>query len=382
MGNFGTITDPKFAASRYTECKMSEYGNTEFFPKNARDIITTVPNYDNKDKEPLFLPCLVPNLLLNGTQGIAVGVTSNIPPLLMESLYPFLEQSINGKTIDPKKLAKNIRFNWTHGSHCVSDPEHIREWVEEGRRSLLFEPAYELDAKTRTLIITEAPPFFNWDNVVSRIGGNERNGKARYPFVSSIDDMCSFPESEKTSKNKGNETVIRFEVKFKSSIDPSEFATLAKLVMAEFTNSFSTATNVTYRRMGDNKFIKSNLVDLIGRWTRYRVNLEIKMQKHEIALIDKELAHHDLLLKVVAGRDHIRDAWNKTDPVLYVGEKLKIDEEDAKKVLSWNLMSPSNLNKDKILKESAELRKQRKKHKAVVDNPNPTVTSYLSREIR
>ena len=104
QGNWGTLSDPTPAAMRYTESKLNKYSESVFFDNFYLPAIDYVPNYDGMNKEPLVLPALLPNLLLNGTFGIGVGVSTSIPSYTLKSLMKVIKKALKGETIDHKMI--------------------------------------------------------------------------------------------------------------------------------------------------------------------------------------------------------------------------------------------------------------------------------------
>lgn len=375
QGNFGSVNDDTSASMRYTEVRLSKYGEKEFFNSYLDQVVPMMPNYDGREKEPLFLPALMPNLLMNGTSGIGVGVTCDIPPLHIDSLIPFIEQAFRGEELSVKALAKKLRFNWKYGSHCVSSQDEIINWLKNGSQSLWFEPDYQLDSVKRLITINEVPPGFDWDKIVGRLLGEEtkgkNKGKKKYDFITAVEDECSF------SKKK-NKEIIAFTVKLKNTIDPDEFSELAKIVIKEFTNYTKTATNVTFRKPNEVKFVATNIPDLITRWANYRVKMEKSIISCIIAEIDKNIASKDLLLLAIDNRQHIKDAMEVSKPYDYVQEKLKITHDQSRIVLGWSVISLAKVSKSKVIEDKLELIAKKKTETKLLANPNSKILTDLS----
>ena len=370
-GNFGNVEDKSYGAYRYTECRLSKYSDSNMVDDKYLEIVDMVENYDGRDKEPLYLPALVPNLLINGTSGIAVGVTGDIPPMNFESLMPFIEKAYNGEAISTKLLAKNIRFNWKYGCSCVSSLEEIEHWIKEGFGPLYFEPEYNTNPSKRTIDIVEAPPNFNWPNVVKTIlGSDKKQSKNKYDFVSSLDSLTDSKE-------------ILYRTTLKSTIEPEEFETLAKLVVKVFTNYVKTATNITYRESKDNiEFNRSlSIPELIEMWTNYRQDLEVRHQTNIIRHLDKDVERQDLLLLAMKNRAVISKSWENNDPHKYLSSKLNITEDQSKTILGWSIISIAKISEDKVQSTKNNLLKSKKIAIKIKNNPVPTVLSYLNTQV-
>lgn len=367
QGNFGTWRDSA-SAPRYTEVKLSKLSDLMLSSDylNAWKSKIMVPTYDNDSEEPLVLPCLVPNLLLNGNQGIAYGVTSNFPPIMPEDVFGMLQNQIEGKELNLKKIAKNIQFNWPDGSSCVSVEPDIRDWLESGKRALYFQPEYELDEDKRTITFHEVPPNFNWDSVSDKVGDKE--------FVASIDDY--------TDKNtKKSATIV---VKLKSSVSFEDFEKRSDEIVNIFTNSFSTATNITTRHSEDDiDFARLNMPSFIELWTKYRIGLEVDMQKYRIGRIDEGIAYQNLMLWVADNADAIiKIIRNHQTPKQELMSKFELSDDDAEKILELKLRKLTKLSVEDIKKTKADLKKDKKIAIGVRDNPSPTVESDLHSNLK
>ena len=375
-GNWGNLTD-NAAAMRYTEVKASKYGwDTMFSPNYLATILPTlIENYDGEEREPIFLPAILPNLLINGAYGIATGISGIIPPIYLECLLPFIESHIEGKTIGNKRLKKHIKFNHTYGGINASTDEQMDQFLQEGYGTLRFEPKAHLNHDTRTIIVYEVPPMCNWETVVSRL--SDKKGVAE--FVSSFDDMA-----DSKDKSRGSRTV-RFEVKLKNSVSRDDFTTVANKVLDQFiTMGYNSAMNWTHRQSVDTvDLVRGNLANLIGLWTDYRVDLEVRTQAHIIKEIDTEL-HRQTILKMAADNVEVIARIIKTsqDPVPALVAKFKISEADANVILDLTLRRLTRLNREKIEHTMRQLDVDRKiaiKHKA---NPGPKVMTDLNNGLK
>jgi intein/homing endonuclease len=352
-----------------TECRLSKYSDKTILDSTYMKIIDFMPNYDGKEQEPIYLPALLPNLLLNGTRGIAVGITSDIPPIKLECLIPFIEKAVYNEEISEKDLAKKIKFNWKYGSNCVSHMDDIVRWIKTGTRSLYFEPNYELDRNGRSIKITDVPPDFNWPNIVKSLNGEDKKGNPKFDFISSSDNFT-------------NDKGILFIIKFKNTIDDDNFDDYCTRVLKEFTNYVKTATNVIHRKsVSEVKPFRSTIPDIIELWTTYRINLEIKVQKFIINSLNTEIDFKDLLLLAIANKDIIRKAWDVDHPEKFLSDKLNINETDSSTILSFTIRSLTKMNKSKIMYDKQELLIKRKQAVSFKNNPEKKILGDINSSI-
>lgn len=362
-GNWGNLGDPA-AAMRYTEARLTKYAQS-MLSKDYLAISPKVPNYDGKEQEPLYLPALLPNILLNGTYGIAVAITAIMPPLKFEPMLPLIEKYLNGEQITWKAFKKHIHFNWPYGGVCTSSQESINQWMKEGNGSIQFGPVYSLDPDTRTLTFTKVPPYFNWESVVKRLA-NMNN-------LSGYDDLIS------KNDRKGNIRSTKFVVRFKTTVAREDLDLAIEPIVAAFSTSVRMATNYTIRLGEDEtEFRGSNLANLLESWIDYRVDLETRVQQYRTRILDDKIKHQNLLKLAVDNKAVIIKSLNSDKPESIICDKLNITPEQANTILGLQIRSLSKLNGEKIVQDIADLNKERKQTVAYAKNPNPKVMSDLS----
>jgi len=365
-GNWGNLIDGP-AHYRYTEARLTKYAQLCMMQPEYLAVTPMVPNYDGKDKEPLYLPALLPNVLLNGAYGIAVGVTGVIPPIHMETLMPLIEKHIGGTPITTKMLRKRLRFNYKFSTNQLDDDdERLTTWLENGQGSLRFMPDYQIDYRTRTINITGVPFYFNWDSAVERL--------ADLDFVSGFENFCSFKNGDK----------IHFAVRLKNTVNMDDVDGLIRdKIVPIFARSVSTATNITLRHSANNvEFRSLTIPNLLGLWTDYRVDLEKRAQDYIMGVLSGHIARQELMLLAVNNRKVIIEALDANDPKAVLVKKLKITEEQAKEILELRVMQLSRLNGDEIQKAIEKLRKDRKLAKSRRDDPGPKVMSDLNEAMK
>ncbi len=194
-GNFGSIDPDPAAAMRYTECRRSRIGG-----ELLRDLSTrTVPfraNYDGTDEEPVVLPSRIPNLLLNGATGIAVGMATNIPPHNLKELCRALIKLLNDPEIKPYQLfgEKVVQGpDFPTGGQVINTKSELREIYKTGQGAIKLRGKSKLvggNKKTgRVLQITEIPYSVNKASLVERISELVYSGKL--PLVTEVRDVST-----------------------------------------------------------------------------------------------------------------------------------------------------------------------------------------------
>jgi DNA gyrase subunit A len=159
QGNFGNIDDDPPAAYRYTEARLARMA-TEMLRDIDADTVDFVPNYDEKHREPSVLPSRFPNLLVNGSSGIAVGMATNIPPHNMSEVIDGILAMIEEPEINVEKLARHIKGPDFPTGGIIVGREGIREAYRSGRGRVVMRaraPVEELRGGRTAIIVSELP---------------------------------------------------------------------------------------------------------------------------------------------------------------------------------------------------------------------------------
>ncbi|MDR1431904.1 MAG: DNA gyrase subunit A [Propionibacteriaceae bacterium] len=183
QGNFGSPGNDPAAAMRYTECKMAPL-SMEMVRDITEDTVDFQPNYDNKEKEPVVLPARFPNLLVNGSTGIAVGMATNIPTHnlreVADAVQWLLENPEAGKEEILEAAMQRIKGPDFPNGALIVGRKGIEDAYRTGRGSVIMRAVIgiEEDAKGRTLLVaTELPHMCNPDNLAEKIAGLVKSGK-------------------------------------------------------------------------------------------------------------------------------------------------------------------------------------------------------------
>jgi DNA gyrase subunit A len=159
QGNFGNIDDYPAAAMRYTECRLTRLA-TEMLRDIDADTVDFVPNYDESRREPSVLPSRFPNLLVNGSAGIAVGMATNIPPHNLGEVADALVAMIDEPTIDVDRLVRHVKGPDFPTGGIILGREGIREAYRSGRGRIVTRARAhieELRGGRSAIIVTELP---------------------------------------------------------------------------------------------------------------------------------------------------------------------------------------------------------------------------------
>ena len=175
-GNFGSLDGDPAAAMRYTECRMAPLAG-ELIRELDQGTVHFRPNYDGTKSEPVVLPARVPNLLVNGASGIAVGMATNVPPHNPEEVLSasvrLLDALLEGKQLSSRELCRTVKGpDFPTGGQIVSSAEELKQVYETGQGTLRIRAtwAHGPEARgSRSLLVTSIPYGVNKSALVERI---------------------------------------------------------------------------------------------------------------------------------------------------------------------------------------------------------------------
>ncbi|HEV7432916.1 MAG TPA: DNA gyrase subunit A, partial [Steroidobacteraceae bacterium] len=187
QGNWGSTDDPKsFAAMRYTESRLTRYADL-LLDELADGTVDWGPNFDGTMEEPLWLPARLPNLLLNGASGIAVGMATDIPPHNLREIAAACIHLLDDPEATTRALLKHIKGpDLPTGAEIVSSREELVEFYDKGTGSYRARATWETEKETGAVVITQLPFQVSGSRVQEQIAQQMREKKL--PMVEDIRD--------------------------------------------------------------------------------------------------------------------------------------------------------------------------------------------------
>ncbi len=172
-GNFGSLDGDSPAAMRYTESRLARLSD-ELLAEIAQKTVHFRPNYDGTTSEPTVLPARLPQLLMNGTTGIAVGMATNIPPHNLAELVDACVDLIKSPKLETKDLLKHVKGpDFPTGGQILNSKKELKEIYETGQGAIRLRGEWRLEERPRggqNIVITSIPYTVNKSTLVSRIG--------------------------------------------------------------------------------------------------------------------------------------------------------------------------------------------------------------------
>lgn len=354
-GNFGSIDGDPPAAMRYTEARLSKI-SMEMLRDINKDTVDFVPNYDESEKEPIVLPSRIPNLLLNGATGIAVGMTTNIPPHNLKEVISGIHHLMDNPNITVAELMQDIKGPDFPTGALVIGRSGIRHAYETGKGSIVLRAKTEVEtSKTgrETIIVKEIPYMVNKARLVERIGQLVHEKKIE-----------GITELRDESDREGMRIVIGIRG---DTTAPIILNNLYKLTPLQVNYSYNMVAIVN----GAPKLL--NLKDLLNNYLtfqedviRRRTAFDLKKAQARIHILEGlriALDHIDAIVNL------IREA--KTPAIAKEGliTKFQLDDIQAQAILDMKLVRLTGLERNKIEDEFAKLSKDIADYQDILANP-------------
>jgi DNA gyrase subunit A len=341
QGNWGSVDGDNAAAMRYTEVRMEKISQ-EIWSDIDKETVHFVPNFDESTVEPVILPSRLPNLLLNGTSGIAVGMATSVPPHNLTEVINACLAYINDENISNDDLFKLIPAPDFPTGGIICGRAGIVKAYTTGRGNLVLRGVVEVEESKKgdALIITELPYQVNKAELIVKIADLVKN-----KIVESISNIRD--ESDK----KGMRVVI--EIKRGES---------AHVVLNQLYKHTSLQSNVSILMLGllDNKPMVFSLRELIHEFVAHRKEVIYKRSQFELK---KAQEREHILHGFVISLDNIDEvvalikASSTADEAINVlYEKFQLSPKQGKAILEMRLQRLTGLERDKIRDELKEIK--------------------------
>ncbi|NMD57918.1 MULTISPECIES: DNA gyrase subunit A [Tsukamurella] len=360
QGNFGSPGNDPAAAMRYTEARLTPLA-MEMLRDIDEETVDFTPNYDGKTQEPTVLPARVPNLLMNGSGGIAVGMATNIPPHNLRELADAIFWCLDNFDADSEATLEacmeRIKGPDFPTSGLIVGSQGIKDAYSTGRGSIRMRGVVEVeeDSKGATeLVITELPYQVNPDNLVLSIAEQVRDGKIA--GISKIEDQ--------SSDRVGMRIVVRLKRDAVAKVVLNNLYKHSQLQTSFGANMLSIVDGVprTLRLDQMIRYYVTHQLDVIVRRTRFRLR-KAEERAHILRGLVKAL---DALDEVIA---LIRRS--ETTEIARAGliELLDVDELQANAILDMQLRRLAALERQKIIDQLAEIELEIADLKDILERP-------------
>ena len=378
-GYFGSIEGVGAAAMRYTEAKLQKFTQDVYLADMDKNVVDFQPNFDETEKEPVVLPVRIPNLLINGAEGIAVGMTTSIPPHNLSEVVDGVKAYMDNPEITTEELMEYVKGPDFPTGGIVVNQKELKNIYETGsgkmklRGKVHFEKAKKRSERDK-LVITEIP--------YTMIGAN---------ISKFISDVVSLIENKTTSdivdvSNESSKEGIRIVLELRRNADAERLENLLyKKTRLEDT------FGVNMLAIANGKPELLSLKDIISHHTKF--HYEVLTRKYE-TLLKKELEQKeikeglikacdiiDLIIEILRGSKSLKDAKSclingdtenitfKTQKSKKEASKLCFTEKQASAILEMRLYRLIGLEIMALQEEYAEILKKIDKYQDILEHP-------------
>ena len=352
-GNFGSIDGDGAAAMRYTEARMSKIA-LEMVRDIKKDTVDFVDNYDGEEQEPLVLPSRIPNLLVNGASGIAVGMATNIPPHNLVEVINAVQAIAKDPNLTPSEIMDSYLFgpDFPTGG-IILGKQGIREAYETGTGSITLRSKTHIEAMSgdkNRIVVTEIPYQVNKANMVENIG--------RLVREKTIDGITAL-------RDESNKEGIRVVIELRKDVVPEVILNhlykntqlqvnfgIIMLVVDKGEPKVLPVTEVLKRYL-------DHQCEVIERRTRY----DLKQAEHSLHLLEGLITAIDNIDETVS---IIRSSKSQEIARNRLIERFNYSDLQVKAILDMKLARLVGLERDAILAEISKLKEQIAEYRSIL----------------
>ena len=360
-GNFGSVDGDGAAAMRYTEARLSKI-SMELTADINKDTVDFMPNFDETEKEPVVLPARFPNLLVNGTSGIAVGMATNIPPHNLREVIDAVVRIIDNKIADKDETTMEEILEIIKGPDFPTGGEilgtrGIEEAYRTGRGKIRVRAVTNIETmpngKSR-IIVTELPYMVNKARLIEKIAELVRDKK-----VDGITDLSD------QSSREGMRIVIELRKDVNANVLLNQ--------LYKHTQLQDTFGVIMLALVGKQPKVM-NILELLGYYLKHQEDVVTRRTKYELNKA-KERAHIlkgllialdniDEVIRIIRGSSTVQAAKAE------LMEKFELDDVQAQAIVDMRLRALTGLEREKLEAEYAELMEKIRKYEAILADRN------------
>jgi DNA gyrase subunit A len=350
-GNFGSLDGDPAAAMRYTECRLARLSD-EMLTEIDQATVPFRPNYDGTRTEPVVLPARIPNLLINGATGIAVGMATNIPPHNLNEVCTALVKLLDNPDLTSVQLCRYVKGpDFPTGGQMLNSPEELKEIYKTGSGAIRLRATWEEGPVTRagkTIYITSIPYTVNKATLVERIG--EIAAGRNLPPLVDVKDLST--EDVRISLELKRDADEKMVMAYLFKHTPLQTSFVVNLTCLEPTEG-----NVEVGRPK-----RMDLHEILWHFLHFRLDVVTKRLEHELAALKKRLHILEGFEKVFDALDEIlkivRKSEGKADAAAQIIKKFGLDAEQTDAILELKIYRLARLEILVIRKELEEKRRR------------------------
>ena len=366
QGNLGNIDGDPAAASRYTECRLTKYGEAMMADIN-KNVVDYRPTYDDTNREPIVAPGLIANALLNGCTGIACGFSTTTGFHNLTEVYNaldyILDKSIKDEDVDIAHLANTIKGpDFPTGGTIINNSEWYKIFTE-GKGKVSIRAKYEVieDKKKTYIKVTELPYGVNKLKLVNSIEDKMQKG-----ILTDIKEVID-------ASSEGN---INIQIILKKSVN-------VNLVLNKLLVKTDLQTNFNYNMVTllDKQLSQSNMVDALYAFIEHGLDVIKRRTQYDVDKLNKRILLLEGVSKVLEDLERtIQIIREEDNPLTVLMEEFELEEEQAQYVLDMKLRRISNQDEEKVNNELSDLYEQLPKLLEIINDDKVTMET-LQKEL-
>src|SRR5438067_8261493 len=357
-GNFGSLDGDSAAAMRYTECRLSRISD-EMLAEIEQTTVPFRPNYDGTKTEPVVLPARIPNLLVNGTTGIAVGMATNIPPHDLAEVCTALVKLLDNDELSSAQLCRYIKGpDFPTGGQILNAQEELKQIYKTGSGSIRLRGTWDIGPETRTtrtIYVDSIPYTVNKAQLVERIA--EVVLSRKLPQLVDVKDLSTED--------------VRIALELKKDADE-------KMIMAYLFRhtplQINFAVNLTCLIPTENPEVgrpeRLDLKQILWHFLHFRLEVATRRLEHELAALKKRIHILEGFETVFDALDEIIRMIRKSDGKADAAEKImarfRLDAEQTDAILELKIYRLARLEILIIRQELEEKRKRARQINALL----------------
>src|SRR4051794_40874181 len=360
-GNFGSLDGDSAAAMRYTECRLTRISD-EMLTEIEQSTVHFRPTYDGTKTEPVVLPARIPNLLVNGASGIAVGMATNIPPHNLAEICTALVKLLDNEELTTPQLCRYVKGpDFPTGGQILNSPDELKEIYKTGSGSIRLRGTWDIGPETRstkTIYIDSVPYMVNKAQLVERIADIVLSRKL--PQLLDVKDLSTED--------------VRIAVEMKKDADE-------KMIMAYLFKHTPLQVNFAVNLTclvpdgADSETCRPSRLDLkqiLWHFLHFRLEVVTKRLEHELASLKKRIHILEGFETVFDALDEIiriiRKSDGKADSAEKIMVRFKLDAEQTDAILELKIYRLARLEILVVRKELEEKRTRARQINALLKN--------------
>ncbi|MBQ6549837.1 MAG: DNA gyrase subunit A [Lachnospiraceae bacterium] len=363
-GNFGSVDGDGAAAMRYTEARLSKI-SMELLADLNKDTVDFVPNFDETEKEPSVLPSRIPNLLVNGAQGIAVGMATNIPPHnlreIVDAVVKIIDNRVNeGRETNVEEIMQIVKGPDFPTGAVILGKKGIEQAYRTGRGKLRIRSVCHIEpmenGKNR-IIVTEIPYLVNKARLIEKIAELHKDKK--------IDGLTDINDESSSREGTGTRIVIEL----RRDVNPNVILNqLLRHTQLEDTYGVIMLALVN----GEPKVL--NILDMLKHYIRHQEDVVTRRTRFDLANAEKRAHIIEGLLIALDNIDEvirlIRAAANVQEAKDSLINAFGLTDAQAQAIVDMRLRALTGLERSRLEEEYAQLKKTIEELRAILADEN------------